>query len=86
MASWPAALVQAGLSGGGGRAGTRRRANARARGLDPVVCAALDDAGFRPGALPAAGLFDVLDTSTTSPGRARTAADAARWPGAAGST
>lgn len=30
------------------------------RGLDPVVCATLDDAGFVPGSLPAVGLFDVL--------------------------
>ncbi|MFN7976804.1 MAG: class I SAM-dependent methyltransferase [Vicinamibacterales bacterium] len=35
--------------------------NARARGLDPVVCASLDDAGFLPGSLPAAGMFDVLE-------------------------
>lgn len=35
--------------------------NAAARGLAPVVCATLEDAGFRPGSLPAAGLFDVLE-------------------------
>lgn len=35
--------------------------NAAARGLAPVVCSTLDDAGFRPGSLPAAGLFDVLE-------------------------
>jgi hypothetical protein len=35
--------------------------NARRRGLDPVVCATLEDAAFRPGSLPAAGLFDVLE-------------------------
>jgi SAM-dependent methyltransferase len=35
--------------------------NAQARGLSPVICAALDDAGFRPGSLPAAGFFDVLE-------------------------
>lgn len=35
--------------------------NARSRGLDPVVCATLQDAAFVPGALPAAGMFDVLE-------------------------
>lgn len=35
--------------------------NAAARGLAPVVCATLDDAGFLPGSLPAAGMFDVLE-------------------------
>jgi SAM-dependent methyltransferase len=35
--------------------------NARSRGLDPVVHATLEDAGFLPGSLPAAGLFDVLE-------------------------
>jgi len=36
-------------------------ANARARGLDPVVCATLEEADFAPGSIPAAGLFDVLE-------------------------
>ncbi len=49
---FPAVVVEPGPEGA---------RNARSRGLDPVVCAALDDAGFRPGALPAAGLFDVLE-------------------------
>jgi SAM-dependent methyltransferase len=35
--------------------------NARSRGLDPVVRATLQGAGFLPGSLPAAGLFDVLE-------------------------
>jgi len=35
--------------------------NAQARGLAPVICSTLDDAGFHAGALPAAGLFDVLE-------------------------
>jgi SAM-dependent methyltransferase len=35
--------------------------NARQRGVDPVICATLLDAGFIPGSLPAAGLFDVLE-------------------------
>lgn len=41
-----------------GQVGAR---NAVARGLAPVVCATLDDAGFLPGSMPAAGLFDVLE-------------------------
>lgn len=35
--------------------------NARARGLRDVICATLQDAQFRAGVLPAAGLFDVLE-------------------------
>jgi SAM-dependent methyltransferase len=35
--------------------------NARHRGIEPVICAALDDAGFAPGSLPAVGLFDVIE-------------------------
>ena len=35
--------------------------NARARGVETLVCATLEDAGFHPGALPAVGLFDVLE-------------------------
>lgn len=35
--------------------------NARRRGLDPVICATIADAGFAPGSLPAVGLFDVLE-------------------------
>ena len=34
---------------------------ARARGLSPVICSTFEDAGFRDGAIPAAGLFDVLE-------------------------
>ena len=41
-----------------GRQGAR---NARRRGIEPVVCAALEDAGFLPQSLPAAGIFDVLE-------------------------
>ena len=36
-------------------------ANARTRGVAPLVWATLEDAGFLPGRLPAAGLFDVLE-------------------------
>jgi SAM-dependent methyltransferase len=35
--------------------------HAAARGLRPVICSTLQDAGFRPGVVPAAGLFDVLE-------------------------
>jgi SAM-dependent methyltransferase len=35
--------------------------NAQSRGLAPLVCATLHDAGFLPGSLPAAGVFDVLE-------------------------
>lgn len=35
--------------------------NAAARGLAPVVCSTLEDAGFRPESLSAVGLFDVLE-------------------------
>lgn len=35
--------------------------NARARGVDPVICASLEEAGFKEHSLPAIGLFDVLE-------------------------
>jgi hypothetical protein len=35
--------------------------NAQARGLRPIICSSLQDAGILPGALPAVGLFDVLE-------------------------
>ncbi len=35
--------------------------NAVARGLNPVICATLEDAGFRPQTLHAAGMFDVIE-------------------------
>ena len=35
--------------------------NGRRRGLPCVVQSTLEDAGFRPGALPAAGMFDVIE-------------------------
>lgn len=52
QAGFPAVVVEPGPEGA---------KNAVARGLAPVVCATLDDAGFLPGSLPAAGLFDVLE-------------------------
>lgn len=35
--------------------------SARERGLERLVCASLDQAGFLPGVLPAVGMFDVLE-------------------------
>lgn len=35
--------------------------NAVRRGIGTVICATLRSAGFRPGSLPAAGLFDVIE-------------------------
>jgi SAM-dependent methyltransferase len=34
---------------------------ARARGVDPVICARLEDVGMAPGSVSAAGMFDVLE-------------------------
>ena len=55
------ALVAAGLPAVVVEPGPEGARNARSRGLDPVICSTLDDAGFAEGALPAAGLFDVLE-------------------------
>ncbi|MCC7243316.1 MAG: class I SAM-dependent methyltransferase [Acidobacteria bacterium] len=55
------ALVEAGLLAVVVEPGLTGARNAQSRGLAPVVWAALDDAGFHPGALPAVGLFDVLE-------------------------
>ena len=35
--------------------------NARRRGVSRLICSTLEDAGFRPGSLPAVGMFDVLE-------------------------
>jgi SAM-dependent methyltransferase len=35
--------------------------NAARRGVSPVICSTLEDAGFAPGSLAGAGLFDVLE-------------------------
>jgi SAM-dependent methyltransferase len=51
-AGFPAVVVEPGPVGA---------RNAAARGLTPVVCSTLEDAGFRPASLPAVGLFDVLE-------------------------
>jgi SAM-dependent methyltransferase len=46
--------------------------NARSRGLSPVVCATLDDAGFVAESMPAAGLFDVIEHIADDRGVLRT--------------
>ncbi|NOK18053.1 class I SAM-dependent methyltransferase [Corallococcus carmarthensis] len=51
-AGFPSVVVEPGL--GGAR-------QARARGLAPVVCATLEEVGFRPRSLPALGFFDVIE-------------------------
>jgi SAM-dependent methyltransferase len=51
-AGFDAVLVEPGIDG------ARRGVG---RGLAPVVCATVEDAGFAPGSLPAVGLFDVLE-------------------------
>ena len=35
--------------------------NAYARGLNPVICSTLEDAGFKDDSIPSVGLFDVLE-------------------------
>jgi SAM-dependent methyltransferase len=54
-------LVDAGYEAVVVEPGAVGASNARARGLAPVICSTLEDAGFLAGALPAAGLFDVLE-------------------------
>ena len=41
--------------------GTQGVGHARSRGLSPIICSTLADAGFRRGSLPGIGLFDVLE-------------------------
>ena len=52
QAGFESVLVEPGMHG---------CANARARGLEPVICATLEQAGFPAETLPAAGIFDVLE-------------------------
>jgi hypothetical protein len=46
------ALVEPGITGA---------RNARARGLEYVICSTLEDAGFKPSSLASVGLFDVVE-------------------------
>jgi SAM-dependent methyltransferase len=55
--------------------------NARSRGLDPVVCATLEEAGLRPESLDAAGLFDVVEHIRDDVGFLRTVRQALRQGG-----
>lgn len=41
--------------------GPRGASHAKARGLKTVICATTESAGFKPGSLPAVGLFDVIE-------------------------
>jgi len=51
-AGFPVIVIEPGVTGA---------RNARARGLDPVVCATFEDADLRSESLDAAGLFDVVE-------------------------
>ena len=55
------ALQDAGLEAVLVEPGAAGAFNARRRGIRDVVCATLEDAGFLPAALPAIGLFDVVE-------------------------
>jgi SAM-dependent methyltransferase len=48
----PCALIEPGIDGA---------VAARARGIDPVICARLEDAGLPPASVATAGMFDVLE-------------------------
>jgi SAM-dependent methyltransferase len=48
----PCALIEPGIDGA---------LAAHARGIDPVICARLEDAGLPPASVAAAGMFDVLE-------------------------
>lgn len=41
--------------------GVQGAVNAHARGLRPVICSTLEDAGFKSHLIPAVGLFDILE-------------------------
>jgi SAM-dependent methyltransferase len=51
-AGYDVALVEPGASGA---------SHALARGISPVICSSLEDAGFRDESVPAVGIFDVLE-------------------------
>jgi SAM-dependent methyltransferase len=55
------ALQKAGYSVVGIEPTVRFAENARRRGVQTVVCATIEDAGFEPGSLPNAAMFDVLE-------------------------
>lgn len=51
-AGWDVVLVEPGSGGA---------QNAKKRGLQHVICATTQSAGFRPGCIPAIGIFDVVE-------------------------
>jgi SAM-dependent methyltransferase len=52
QAGWPVVLVEPGPSGA---------RNAKSRGIEHVICSTLQDAGFGPACMAAAGAFDVVE-------------------------
>ena len=55
------ALIRAGVETVLVEPGQDGARNARVRGVRPIICSAVEDAGFRPHILPAVGMFDVLE-------------------------
>lgn len=55
------ALIDAGIATVLVEPGIEGARNAKDRGVSTVICASLTTAGFKPGALPAVGLFDVIE-------------------------
>jgi len=51
-AGYPVVLIEPGMEG---------VRNALARGVAPVVCATIEEAGFKENSLPAVGMFDMLE-------------------------
>lgn len=74
------ALKQAGFSPVLVEPGVEGARNARKRGLEPVICATLEDAGFAKNSLPAVGLFDVLEHVKDDEGFLRTVRDLSKAP------
>jgi len=56
-----ASLQQAGFAVALVEPGWHGARNAQTRGVNPVICSTLADAGFQSASLPAIGLFDVLE-------------------------
>ena len=54
-------LAQAGFDVALLEPGKEGASNAKKRGLENVICATTDTAGFKPQSLPAVGLFDVIE-------------------------
>jgi SAM-dependent methyltransferase len=54
-------LAQAGIECALLEPGLRGAQAARARGVDPVICARLEDVRWTPGSVASAGMFDVLE-------------------------